>query len=806
MDRTHHRPTKSGRGSWRRVRIVLALVVGPLALLGLFELGLRAAGYGYSTRVLVEKEFRGERFYATNKAFFQQFFSLPIDNDWDAVELQMRVPKPKDAYRVLILGGSAALSAPPDFAFSLARVLEVMLRTRYPKTRFEVYNLAHCGANSHVMRAIAKETAKIQPDLFVVYMGNNEINGPFGAVTAIGKRLSWSLPFIRAKILLTDLRMAQLAAGRGHEMWQARVEAMDQEFSLDDPRMKAAYRHFQSNLEDICAFGARAGAAVVVCTVGCNLRDWRPTLSINRRDLSAPDKSEWEAHYQAGVAAEETGAFPEALRGYGEAMAIDDTHAELQYRVGRCHWEFGDYDRAREHFVRAWDSDFFRARVPRHMNELIARVARDQTHKRVHLVDAARCLAEESPHGIPGREFFYDNVHMTFKGNYVVGRTVFEQVVGLLPSWIRSQCDEEPTPLSRTECEERLGLSSGVLIGHLRSVLRANDIWWHQSMDYSRKRLAELEEQLGAHRSKAVAQGYCRALELSGPDWFLRSRYVRALLDLNNIEEAVEQAHILVSQFPLRRDTYRLLGIALARAGRTAEAVSAFQTGLALYPDDTKTRCQLGFALQQGGELDAALDAFREASKINRNSEQAKWAEGGVLERQGDLEGAVRAYRELVAINPRAFQGYASMDSVFEKQNDLEGRLTEWTRAVQDYPDAAPAHLHLGMALEARGHFDRALDEYQRAYELDGSTMEIQVRLGRALVRNGDYREAVGPLKKALAWNTNAPDLYRDLVVALCETDDYDAAREVVEQCDKLGITLPDDLIVRLTRVSGDVE
>ena len=33
--------------------------------------------------------------------------------------------------------------------------------------------------NSHVVLPIAKDAARYEPDLFVVYLGNNEVIGPF---------------------------------------------------------------------------------------------------------------------------------------------------------------------------------------------------------------------------------------------------------------------------------------------------------------------------------------------------------------------------------------------------------------------------------------------------------------------------------------------------------------------------------------------------------------------------------------------------------------------------------------------------
>lgn len=50
---------------------------------------------------------------------------------------------------MFVLGESAA-EGDPDPAFSFARILQVMLRERYPGVRIEVINVAFTAFNSHV--------------------------------------------------------------------------------------------------------------------------------------------------------------------------------------------------------------------------------------------------------------------------------------------------------------------------------------------------------------------------------------------------------------------------------------------------------------------------------------------------------------------------------------------------------------------------------------------------------------------------------------------------------------------------------
>ncbi len=163
-------PTPSRRRLWL-FRLAAATLVPAIVLLAA-EATLRLAGVGEPTNFLVPAADEG--FLTPNQKYGWRFFPRAL----------ARAPVPfllaedkGDAYRIFVVGGSAARGT-PDSAYSFGRVLEVLLAARYPDARFEVYNAAMTAINSHVAFDIVRACARRQPDLFVVYLGNNEVVGP----------------------------------------------------------------------------------------------------------------------------------------------------------------------------------------------------------------------------------------------------------------------------------------------------------------------------------------------------------------------------------------------------------------------------------------------------------------------------------------------------------------------------------------------------------------------------------------------------------------------------------------------------
>ena len=461
-DNSSETPKPSRRRKWL-FRIVLT-VFAPAAFLVLIEVGLRIGGYGYRTSYFIEVP--GSDVYAANNQFSLRFFPKSLQRLPWAVYLAKT--KPAGAYRIFVMGGSAAQGV-PDPAYGFARILETMLAETFPGATFEVAVTAMTAINSHVVLPIARDCAKHEPDLFVVLLGNNEVVGPFGAGTVF-QGFTPSLTLIRAHLAIKTTKLGQLAAdlaawlgpSDADDRWHGMEMFIDNRIPADDPRLRAVYRHFRRNLQDIVAVADGAGAKTILCTVPVNLRDCSPFASMHREDLTDEALARWEEAYAAGITLADEGQTDSAIEQFLLARAIDDRFAELQFRLGQCYLAAGQSEQAREAFRLARDLDALRFRADSSINRVIREVAAEQIARGVLLADAEEALAESdhSPDGLPGEALFYEHVHMTFEGNYEVARAAFGEIVPLLPRSITSRAQGRVAPPSLARCAERMQLTA----------------------------------------------------------------------------------------------------------------------------------------------------------------------------------------------------------------------------------------------------------------------------------------------------------------------------------------------------------
>jgi tetratricopeptide (TPR) repeat protein len=449
---------KPARGwSFWAPRIATSIFV-PVLILGIAEGALRLLGIGFETGLTIPCTIQGHPGSCYNLFFPAPFFPPGMIKTPQVYAIPNE--KPQGTFRIFVLGESAAMGD-PDPAYGFSRYLEVMLRERFPATKFEVVNTGSVAINSHVLLPIAKGLASQHPDLFIIYSGNNEVVGPYGPGTALTSS-GMSLPVIRTSIFVHSTRIGQLLTKLGTQKreWGGMEMFLDKQVPARSALMQHVYANFESNLLDTIAIARNSGARVIVATVATNLKDCAPFGSMHRENLGQEALRSWSALIQQAESLENSRSYADALKTYLSAAQIDDQYAELEFRIAHCLWMLGDYAAAREHFARARDLDTLRFRADSRINDINRSVT---SSSGAELVDADQIFSRESPNGIVGSELIYEHVHMTPEGNYILARAMFLQIASKLapetgPSLPAGNL--AATVPSQVECEQLLAFTN----------------------------------------------------------------------------------------------------------------------------------------------------------------------------------------------------------------------------------------------------------------------------------------------------------------------------------------------------------
>lgn len=576
---------------------VFAVVACAILLAGA-ELILRAVGYGHAPGFWrKEKDASGQTWIRENWWVTAPFFAPELARR----PQPFRVPETKapENFRIFVLGSSAAMGD-PEPSFSIARVLETMLRAAYPKVHFEVINASVTAINSHVVRGIAEDCAKLQPDLFIVYEGNNEVIGPFGPGTVFTPVLR-SSDAIRAAIFLRGLRLGQALTAvarraRGPagapEDWDGMQMFLQHEIAADDPRLQVTENLFADNLRAIVRAGQQSGANVILATVLTNQKDFAPFQSRHRTGLTAEQVANAEAALRAGRGALARSEWIEAEKTLRASLAIDDAFAETHFWLGRALLRQNRNEEAKTELQRALDLDVLRFRTDSRLNETIRRVARDSGGA-AELADLAQAAGVESPGGVVGDELLYEHVHLSLRGAYLVARQLFSQVSEDLRRRGRIEVSNTSSaPLSIDEVRQRLAFTvyDQAMIGREMISRLGRAPFTSQSTNSERlagfqQRDARASQLLSRPESaEAIFAIYEQAIAHAPDDWVLHRNYGMALAAMKHGDRAKPHLLKALEIIPDDPDTLYGLIIALKELGETENATKRIEQLRALAP------------------------------------------------------------------------------------------------------------------------------------------------------------------------------------------------------------------------------
>jgi tetratricopeptide (TPR) repeat protein len=675
----------------------------PAVFFLLLELGLRAFGFGYPTSFFIRTQIpsRADEVYKENVDFGRRFFPPGL--------LRLGVPivlpavKSKDTYRVFVIGESAAMGF-PDPAHGFSRILEVMLHQRYPTTQFEVINTAVVAINSHVALPIARECVEHAPDLFVVHLGNNEVVGPFGVAGVLGTHAP-NLGMVRANLAIKSTRtgqlfdrlMQRLRPSISPSAWEGMATFGKSHVRADDPRLAGMLDNFQRNLEDVCRVGTAAGVPVLVCTIPVNLRDSAPFASEHAADLKPAELAEWEQSYAAGIAAEKGGRSGEELEHYRKAADIDATFADLVFRQARCLERQANTEAARQAYERARDLDALRFRSDTRINVAIRAVLDRQAPSGVHGVDAERDFAAASPGGVPGEDLFLEHVHMNFKGNYLLARSVFRAITQLPSPPGPPGTAAGPAELTEVECAKRLAYGmwgAYYAESEVRGMFRGEPFLGQ--LDHAERdrrwdaRIQERDNELNKGGVTEAIAAYQRALEAAPNDWMLRESFADLLAASGDVPGSVVQFEIVVEQVPHHYSALRKLANLYLNSGQLARARDRLEAALRAYPGLMPARYDLARVSNQEGNYDAAVAAFQAAVDQDPNRAEGLTHFAGFYLTLGHRAEARARAEAALAINPDTGGAHIIMGQLLLEEGNLEGALQHFQIAVRTNPRMEP--------------------------------------------------------------------------------------------------------------------
>jgi len=181
-----------------------------------------------------------------------------------------------------------------------------------------------------------------------------------------------------------------------------------------------------------------------------------------------------------------------------------------------------------------------------------------------------------------------------------------------------------------------------------------------------------------------------------------------ALHRARRLADAITAYRQILSLKPGIPEVHNNLGLALAASGRLEEAVQAYRRATKIKPDNPETLCNWGFALAQLERCGEAEAKFRRAIALSPGFAAAYNNLGLVLKEMGRMAEAARALEQAIRLSPRETSYYDNLAVIrsFAAGDCHVAALEALAEDAASLSDVNRMHLHFALA-KAYEHIGR---------------------------------------------------------------------------------------------------
>lgn len=323
----------------------------------------------------------GKNYYVKNKKYSHEF------QEWARVD---KIPPKNNKIRIAFLGESVARGFLYDPYFTPASELENVLNENLCSSKTEVIDLARTSIKIEQLQDLCLSCVKLQPDLLVVFAGNN-----------------WRESLLH----MTDNEFTDLYEAMNN------LDAYNSVQTILHAKYTKLISSFTETLNNI---SKDYSIPVVLIIPEFNLKDWKSNSSERDTMLFVKDTNKWLELKNNAEKAFLAGDL-EMTEVFAKEMIILNQANPLAYELlAECNQRKGLIKEARENLEAARDTSLFRFGNTPVCISFIRDILLKQAEKyNFKIIDLPGVFAECLKGGIPGNDFFIDYCHLTIEGIYV---------------------------------------------------------------------------------------------------------------------------------------------------------------------------------------------------------------------------------------------------------------------------------------------------------------------------------------------------------------------------------------------------
>jgi len=206
------------------------------------------------------------------------------------------------------------------------------------------------------------------------------------------------------------------------------------------------------------------------------------------------------------------------------------------------------------------------------------------------------------------------------------------------------------------------------------------------------------------------------------------------------------------------------LAYAYAKAELYDDAIEHYQKAISINPDKewTSIVCQaLGTIYAEiKGNIEAAVSTYQAGLILDPNNYDLYLSLGDVFMASYDIDSAIRTYCDAIMLNPDDYRGYSKAGIALWEKDYLEEALVAFHKSVDINPDNEYAQNNLGILyLDGLGDAEEALEYFESAIEINPNYTLAHFNAARASEAMGFINDAANYYQTAINLNKITQEL-----------------------------------------------
>jgi Flp pilus assembly protein TadD len=184
------------------------------------------------------------------------------------------------------------------------------------------------------------------------------------------------------------------------------------------------------------------------------------------------------------------------------------------------------------------------------------------------------------------------------------------------------------------------------------------------------------------------------------------------------------------------------------------DAKTAYQSSVALNPENSSAWNGLGASLETLEQFELAISSYQQAIDLDLKFAHPHNGLGNVYYRQGKYELAIASFQQAINLNPKDADYRRNLGIVYRQNAQYELASECYQKAIELNPKDSDIHHSLGIFYEGQGKYELAITSYQQAINLNPKSTYPHGSLGYLYLIRGDLEKARTQFIDAITLNS----------------------------------------------------